>query len=324
MADADSEALIDEIINPTPGLVVNDALNVDTQLYFQNSDLDTSFTLSNTLQERLDDILEKARNKISSLKFPGEATVDIPNDSLYPHSQIKTEDIYIDDNLRDMLYPGDPMYFKQPSTDNRRDFELNVSRDDLIVFKSPTLNFVSIAKKDLKESLDKIIEDLDLSFKQTLTSEDDRTKTKQKINILKNLNKRFDLIKKTDIEKQLQSYEWLTKLVEDQLKLDKATYHTFGENFESSELKNKFKNITIRKRKLLSLTSEDRLKDIPSIYTKIPADRAKKIEAAKNVFSNIIKQIPPESYKKFKIDYDQSNNININEVRYESDDDASI
>ena len=59
MADADSEALIDEIINPTPGLVVNDALNVDTQLYFQNSDLDTSFTLSNTLQERLDDILEK-------------------------------------------------------------------------------------------------------------------------------------------------------------------------------------------------------------------------------------------------------------------------
>ena len=50
----------------------------------------------------------------------------------------------------------------------------------------------------------------------------------------------------------------------------------------------------------------------------------KKIEAAKNVFSNIIKQIPPENYKKFKIDYDQSNNINFNEVRYESDDDTSI
>ena len=84
------------------------------------------------------------------------------------------------------------------------------------------------------------------------------------------------MIEKGNIEKQLQSHEWLTKLVEDQLKLDKTTYHTFGENFESSELKNKFKNITIRKRKLLSLTSEDRLKDIPSIYTKIPADRAKK------------------------------------------------
>ena len=30
--------------------------------------------------------------------------------------------------------------------------------------------------------------------------------------------------------------------------------------------------------------------------------------------SNIVKQIPPESYKKYKIDYDQSNNIDITEV----------
>ena len=61
------------------------------------------------------------------------------------------------------------------------------------------------------------------------------------------------------------------------------------------------------------ITSEERLKDLPSIYTQIPTDRAKKIEAAKNFFSNIIKQIPPESYKKFKIDYDEKNNINISE-----------
>ena len=94
-----------------------------------------------------------------------------------------------------MLYQGDRMYFPQPSTDDRRDLELNVSGDDLIVFKSPTLNFVSIAKKDLKDSLDKIIEDLDLNLKQTLMSEDDQTKTKQKIDMLKSLNKRFDLIK---------------------------------------------------------------------------------------------------------------------------------
>ena len=93
------------------------------------------------------------------------------------------------------------------------------------------------------------------------------------------------------------------------------TYHTFGENFGSNELKNKFKNVTIRKRKLMPLTSEDRLKDLPSIYTQIPADWAKKIEAAKNLFSNIIKQIPPESYKKFKIGYDQSNNIDISEIK---------
>ena len=84
----------------------------------------------------------------------------------------------------------------------------------------------------------------------------------------------------------------------------------FGENFESNKLKNKFKNVTIRKRKLLPLTSEDRLKDLPSIYTQIPADWAKKI--------------PPESYKKFKIGYNQSNNIDISEVKYESDDDISF
>ena len=79
MADADSQGLIDEIINPTSCFVVDDALNVDTQFDFQNGDLDTSFILSNTFQERLDNILEKTRIKVSSLKFPGEATVDIPN-----------------------------------------------------------------------------------------------------------------------------------------------------------------------------------------------------------------------------------------------------
>ena len=158
--------------------------NINTQLHFRNSD--TIFILSNTLQERISDILEKARNKASSLKFPGEATDEIPNNALYPLSQIKTEDIYIDDSLRDMLYPGDPMFFPQPSTDDRKEFELNVSGDDLIVFKPPAMTVVSIAKKDLKDALDKIIENLDLNLKQTLISKDDRTETKQKINILKN------------------------------------------------------------------------------------------------------------------------------------------
>ena len=54
IADANSEALIEEIVNPTPGLVVDDAVNVDNQLDFQNSD--ASFILSNTLQERIDNI----------------------------------------------------------------------------------------------------------------------------------------------------------------------------------------------------------------------------------------------------------------------------
>ena len=55
------------------------------------------------------------------------------------------------------------------------------------------------------------------------------------------------------------------------------------------------------------------MKDLPSIYTKILTDRAKKIEAAKQVFDKIIKQVPSEIYKKFKIDFDEKHNIAINE-----------
>ena len=124
-------------------------------------------------------------------------------------------------------------------------------------------------------------------------------------------------MKKTDVEQQLELHQWLNQLIEDQIKLNKATYQNFGTEYRGNELKNKFRNITMREKRksfstsnyfplsahnALPLTSEDRLRDIASIYTKIPADCAKKIAAAKDVFTNIIKQIPPESYKKFKID----------------------
>ena len=123
-----------------------------------------------------------------------------------------------------MLYPGDPIYFPQPSTDDRKDFELNVSRDDLIIFKSPTLNFVGVAKEEFRDFFDKIIEDLNLNLKETLMSEEDKTETKQNIAIVKNINKRFSLMKKADIEQQLQSHKRLNQLIEDQIKLNKTTF----------------------------------------------------------------------------------------------------
>ena len=52
----------------------------------------------------------------------------------------------------------------------------------------------------------------------------DKIETKQKITLLKNLNKRFSTIKKADIEKQLISHQRLNKLIEDQLKVDKYYY----------------------------------------------------------------------------------------------------
>ena len=70
--------------------------------------------------------------------------------------------------------------------------------------------------------LNKIIEDLDLNLKQTLMSSGDKTETKQKITLLKKFNKRLDTIKKEDIEKQLQSHNWLVQLVDDQLKQNKT------------------------------------------------------------------------------------------------------
>ena len=118
--------------------------------------------------------------------------------------------------------------------------------------------------------------------------------------------------------------------MENQIKLNKTTYQSFADDYNGNKLKNKFRNVTTRKKRksfstanyfslsthdALLLTSEDRLRDIASIYTKIPTDRAKRIAAVKDVFSNIIKQIPPEIYKKFKIDYYQSNNINIEEAK---------
>ena len=131
------------------------------------------------------------------MQVHGEATVDIPNDTSYSDSKIVTEDIYIDDSLKDMLYPGDPIYFPQPSTDDKKDFELNVRGDDLIIFKSPTVNFVGVTKEEFRDFFDKRNEDLDLNLKETLMSEEDKIETKQKITIVKNINKRFSSMKKS-------------------------------------------------------------------------------------------------------------------------------
>ena len=280
VADSENETLIQEIINPTPGLIVDDDISIDTQFSFKNSELHTNFSLSNLLKARLDDILYDARNKVSSVEFPPEPNQEIPNDPLYPHSQIKTEDVYIDDSLQDLLYRGKLIYFPQPPTNDRNDFEINLPKNEMIVFKLPSLTFASAEKKELVPVLNKIIEDLDLNLKQTLIGKSDKTETRQKITLLKSINKRLDTLKKENIEKQLQSHDWLTQFVEDQLKQRQA-YYNFGENYENKQAKNKFKNVTVRKRKLLPITSEDRLKKLPSIYSKIPVNRNKKYNLLK-------------------------------------------
>ena len=69
--------------------------------------------------------------------------------------------------------------------------------------------------------------------------------------------------------------------------------------------KNPYQNVTTRKRKkLMPIISEKRLKELPSIYTEITADQANKTEAGKKVFDKTIKQAPP-TQKKFKIEYNK-------------------
>ena len=105
----------------------------------------------------------------------------------------------------------------------------------MIVFKSPSLTFASVEKEELAIILNKIIEDLDLNPKQNLMSKRDKTETKQKVTLSENFNKRLNTIKKENTEKQLQSDEWLTQLVEDQLK-QREIYYNFGDNFEKKKV----------------------------------------------------------------------------------------
>ena len=60
----------------------------------------------------------------------------------------------------------------------------------------------------------------------------------------------------------------------------------------------------------MPISSERRLKELPSLYTEISTDQTKKITAAKKIFDKIIKQVPtPE--KRFKIHCNQKDNITI-------------
>ena len=307
VADSENEKLFQEIINPTPGLTLYEEIDIDRQLSFRsNSDLD--YSLLDPLKSRLDDILQDAREKMNSVTFFPKVIKEIPNNS-YPLSEITTEDFYIDDSYPDLQ---NVLYFPQPSTDDRKDFTIDMPEKEMILFKSPSLTLAHVNKKELQNVLNNIIEDLDLNLTETLMTTQDKQDTKQKIVILKKLEKDLKTSKE-NIEEQLENHGWLQELADGQLK---PHSFKFGHDYKNKNTKNKFKNVTIRKRKLVPLTSEE----MPSIYSLVPADKIKKTESTKNIFSNIIKYIPPESYKRFKIYYDQSNDRNISKINSESND----
>ena len=173
-ADSENEKLFQEIIDPTPGLTVDDKIDIDNQFSFRD-ELNQDFDFSGSLKTRLDQILENARKKINSVAFPSPVIEEIPNIT-YPTSEITTEDIYIDDSLKDLVKP---IYFPQPTTDDRSDFEIDIGKNEMILFKSSSLTIANIYKEDLHNILNKIIEDLDLNLTETLMSASNIQDTKQ-------------------------------------------------------------------------------------------------------------------------------------------------
>ena len=57
-ADGKNEKIISDLINPTPGLFVDDQLNLEDQFKYKSNNIERSFALTNQIQQRLDNVLE--------------------------------------------------------------------------------------------------------------------------------------------------------------------------------------------------------------------------------------------------------------------------
>ena len=125
-------------------------------------------------------------------------TEELPNDPLSGEkSHIKTEYIYIDDNYLDNI-----QFFPKPSTDDRKDFEIKVGGDNLIVYKSPMLTTVNISRKKLKDALNNILEDLNVNIEDFQMHSRQKT-NRRKIRKLKKFVNKIDSEEKQFIENKL-------------------------------------------------------------------------------------------------------------------------
>ena len=62
-ADNKSKKIVSDIIDPTPGLFVDDKLNLENQFEYKSNDIDENLNLSRDLQDRLDNILLLMKEK---------------------------------------------------------------------------------------------------------------------------------------------------------------------------------------------------------------------------------------------------------------------
>ena len=166
---------------------------------------------------------------------------------------------------------------------------------------------VTINRTNLKDVLNNILENLNANIEDFQANIEQKRDKKR----IKKIIDKIDSEQKHYIENKINADSRIKKLIDERLKIEE-NYFIFGENFkefepigstpkkEKKNRKNPSENVTTRKRKLLPITSERMLKELPSVYTEISTDQTKEIEAAKNVFDKITKQVPPTPEKRFK------------------------
>ena len=108
-ADEKNEKIISDVIDPTPGLFVNDQLNLEDHFKYKSNVIERSFNVAKQLQQRLDNILETMIKKNWSpiedlMQQPIEHITNNPLNNGKTNDIIKTEDIYIDDSLKDINF----------------------------------------------------------------------------------------------------------------------------------------------------------------------------------------------------------------------------
>ena len=178
-ADDKNKKIVSDIIDPTPGLFVDDKLNLENQFEYKSNDIDKNLNLSRDLQDRLDNILLLMKAKQAPIEKIIQKPIElIPNNPFLNYEKIdegiETEDIYSDDS-----YTDNYSKFLPVSTDDRKDFKIEINGGDLIAFKSPSLTTVDVSKMQLKESLNNILEDLNANKKDFTDQQNKRRDLKR-------------------------------------------------------------------------------------------------------------------------------------------------
>ena len=111
-ADQKNKKIIKDIIDPTPGLFIDNKLNANDHI-FKNT-TDNVFNLPPQVQQQLNDtVFRKIKTEPIFETIPQENIPNVPEESVP-----KTEDFFIDDDEFDEYKKPETTSFKQPSTDD--------------------------------------------------------------------------------------------------------------------------------------------------------------------------------------------------------------